>query len=293
MRIILLFVLWPLSFAVAGDLGSYWNEGKAELNGYRLKVSRYGQPRDGRAVLIYVAEPFLESKRVKPNDWRANPADTFQALKLNIVRDFQTGLYDYNTMVSVFVRAENMAPVKITFSSAEWCGHVYDELLFQPSSIQSQFFSYFEGETRKAVFELPADGIAEDSLFLLLRGLREDFVRAGKARGFQLLPSLYVSRLSHQPLAWLNAAVTRAPALQSIEVPAGKFETVVYNLSVADGRTGTFHVEYGYPHRIVRWDLPPDISAELTGTIHVPYWQLNKNGDEKYLADLGLKPTVE
>jgi hypothetical protein len=82
------------------DFDSHWHDGRAELNGYRLKVSRYGQERNGRAVLIYVTEPFSESKRVKVEDWKKNPEDTFDALKLNMIRDFQTGIYDYNTMVT-------------------------------------------------------------------------------------------------------------------------------------------------------------------------------------------------
>src|SRR5688572_26609928 len=110
--------------AHADQFDSHWHDGKAELDGYRLTVSRYGQERTGTAVMIFVTEPFSTSKHVKVDNPRANPADTFDALKLNLVRDFQTGIYDYNTMVSVFVRSDTFAPVKVSFSSAEWCGHV-------------------------------------------------------------------------------------------------------------------------------------------------------------------------
>src|ERR1041384_8212475 len=129
------------------DFDSYWHDGKAELDGYNLSVSRYGQSRKGQGVLVYVIEPFSESKRVKTDDPNKNPADTFDAFKLNAVRDFQTGIYDYNTMVSAFVRSSDLTPVKISFSSAEWCGHVYEELLFYPNKIRGQYISYFEGET--------------------------------------------------------------------------------------------------------------------------------------------------
>ncbi len=36
------------------------HDGKAELDGYRLKVSRYGEQREGTAVMIFVTEPFSE-----------------------------------------------------------------------------------------------------------------------------------------------------------------------------------------------------------------------------------------
>src|ERR1041385_3266626 len=151
-------------FAADPDFDSYWHDGKAELNGYNLTVSRYGQPRKGHAVLAYVTEPFSESKRVKVDDPNKNPSDTFDAFKLNAVRDFQTGIYDYNTMVSTFVRSADLTPVKISFSSAEWCGHVYQELLFHPTKIAGQYISYFEGETGPRNLSNNPTGVIEDHL---------------------------------------------------------------------------------------------------------------------------------
>ena len=66
-----------------------------------------------------------------------------------------------------------------------------------------------------------------------------------------------------------------------------------YTLKTADGRAGTFWVEHAYPHRIIRWELAPDLGAELTGTSRLDYWKLHRNGDESYLKPLGLKPTNE
>src|SRR5262249_30086726 len=150
------------------DFDSYWHDGKAELDGYKFTISRYGQERKGQGVLVYVTEPFSESKRVKVDDPSKNPGDTFDALKLNSVRDFQTGIYDYNTMVSTFVRSKDLTPVKVSFSGAEWCGHVYEELLFDPSKITGQYISYFEGETGPRNLENKMDGVIEDNLLILL-----------------------------------------------------------------------------------------------------------------------------
>src|SRR5262245_28457042 len=121
----------------------HWQDGRAEIDGYRYTVIRYGAERSGQAVLIYVTEPFSERRHVKVDDPRGNPSDTFEALKLNLVRDFQTGIYDYNTTTSLFTRSRDFSPVKIAFSSMEWCGVVYEELSFERTSTLQMLRSYF------------------------------------------------------------------------------------------------------------------------------------------------------
>src|SRR5438093_13182088 len=62
------------------EFGSVWHDGKAELDGYRLTMLRYGQPRAGQAVMVYVTEPFRERARVKADDPSRDPADVFDVL---------------------------------------------------------------------------------------------------------------------------------------------------------------------------------------------------------------------
>jgi hypothetical protein len=276
------------SEAKDADFDSYWHDGKAELSGYRLTVSRYGQERTGRCVMIYVTEPFSSSKYVKLDAPSQNPKDAIDVLKLNLVRDFPTGIYDYNTMISTFVRTDDLAPVKISFTSAEWCGHVYEELLFDAKKIRGHYFSYFEGESGPVEIDRVQDGIAEDNLFILLRGLRGEFLRPGKKMSVPLLPSVFASRLSHESLDWTRATIERLEKTTTIEVPAGTFETIVYKIGTGSNRDGTFYIEKDYPHRIVRWQLPPDVRGELTGSERLQYWRLNRNGHESYLEKLGL-----
>jgi hypothetical protein len=73
-------------------------------------------------------------------------------------------------------------------------------------------------------------------------------------------------------------------------VPAGKFTTSTYDVQISDGRVGGFWIEEAYPHRIVKWSLPPDVSGQLTGSKRLAYWKLNSEGDGKHLEDLGLTP---
>jgi hypothetical protein len=107
------------------------------------------------------------------------------------------------------------------------------------------------------------------------------------------LPGTFYGRLAHKPLAWTTVEIERMAQPQPVEVPAGRFSTMVYALKTADGRTGKFFVEEAYPHRLVRWELLPDVSAEMTGSARLEYWRLHNNGDESYLKSLGIKPTAE
>lgn len=266
-----------------------WYDGKAELDGYELVVSRYGENRNASAVMIFVTEPFSESQHVKLDDATANPKDTFTALKLNLVRDFQTGIYDYDTMVSLFVRAESMAPVKLTFSSMEWCGQVYSEMIFGRNEIRGTYASYFEGESGPIVMGRPPAGVTEDELFVALRGLHEDYLAAGESTVVPYLPGVFYTRLTHHRLAWTQATIARAARNESLTVPAGTFEVMRYDVHIADGRNGIFYIESAYPHRIVKWSLPPDVDGQLTGSARLEYWKLHAEGDEKYLEKLGLR----
>jgi hypothetical protein len=280
-------------FAAEPDFSAHWHDGKAELNGYRATISRYGQERNGQIVAIYVTEPFSKTKFVKVDNHTKNPDDVMDVLKLNLVRDFQTGIYDYNTMVSVFVRTSDFSPVKMSFVSTEWCGNVYEELLFFPNKITGHYYSYFEDESGPRNLDFPKDGIVGEQFLILIRGLRGEFLKAGGKKSVPFLPGLYAGRLAHKPPAWTTAEIGRRTETETVEVPAGKFETMVYAIKLGDGRGGAFYVEKNYPHRIVKWSVFPDVSVELTGSARFEYWKLNKNGDESYLKELGLGPMAE
>ena len=199
----------------------------------------FEEERRGQAVLIYVTEPFSETRRVKVDRPERNPRDTFEALKLNIVRDFQTGIYDYNTMVSLFTRSRDFSAVKITFSSAEWCGHVYEETLFERHRVVDRLESYFEGESALRTLRASKGGVAEDQLFILLRDLRgAAFLEPGGKRVVPFLPSPFYLRLGHRHIGWGTAEIERLRRAERVQVPAGRYECDVYVVRLSDGRDG-------------------------------------------------------
>lgn len=276
---------------------AYWHDGKAELDGYRLTVERYGHARRGHAVAIYVTEPFSRSRHVKLDDPAKTPADAVDVLKLNLVRDFQTGIYDYHTLISLFVQSADFAPLKLAFTGSEWCGQVYEQLDRSGSRLSQRISSYFEGESIERKLEVPAGGVMEDELFILLRGLRAPYLSAGAGRTVPFLASPFHRRLAHREAAWTSARIERLARAETITVPAGTFATDIYTVRTGDGREGRFFVERAHPHRIVRWAWQPaeaggrregTDSAELTGSRRLEYWRLHGPGDERLLEQLGL-----
>ena len=55
----------PTAKELSQTFKDYWYAGKAEITSYKLEQARYGEIRNGKAVLIYVTEDFLPNKQVK------------------------------------------------------------------------------------------------------------------------------------------------------------------------------------------------------------------------------------
>lgn len=274
----------------AQDFWAHWGDGKAELNGYALTQPRYGEPRPGRAVLVYVTEDFSDTLRVKADPGKHPPSDVYPVMKLNAVREFPTGIYDYDVMTSTFLRVAPGWPLaKVSFSSQEWCGHVWHQIAPRGSRLAGLFHSYFDGEADGVDdLEWPAGGVVEDALPVLVRGWMGAWLRPGESRTVPLLPSLLWARLRHQPLAWTKAQVSRSAATRAVSVPAGRFEVTVYTVAVEGGRTLTFEVEAASPFRLVRQAGPEGEELALRGSTRLPYWRLNGPGGERHLKELGF-----
>lgn len=273
------------------DFWKHWGDGQAELSGYRLTQPRYGVLRAGTAVLIYVTEDFSDALRVKADPGRHPATDVFPVLKLNFVRDFQTGIYDYNVLTSTFARIAPGWPVaKISFSSQEWCGHVYHQLLPRAGRIAGVFHSYFDSEADGSDdLPLPEGGLFEDQLPILVRGWLTEYVKPGQSRSVPFLPSLLSARLEHRALAWGRATVSRSAQPVSVRVPAGTFQVSRWTVAVKGGPTLTYDVEISSPYRLLRWASDRGEEGLLLKTARLAYWKLNGPGGEAALKELGLR----
>ena len=264
-----------------------FSDGKAEVSGYDLFMPRYGELRHGRAVAIFVTEPYSKSSNVKVDHFEASNPDHQIVLKLNLVRKFQTGVYDYSLLTSVFADPDaGFRPHEVSFSSQEWCGHVYEETVATPTGWKVRTESYFEGETKTAEVE-GLDVLPEDALLIRLRGLRSATLPT-KGGPLRLLSSATQRRLLHRPALAYETDLSYSETTRDVTVPAGTFATRTATYKRENGKSCGFDLEVSYPHRIIGWSCEDGEVAKLTGTERIPYWNLNGEGQEQGLGGLGL-----
>ena len=273
------------------EFESYWRQGKAELSRYRLKQARYGEIHKGDAVLIFVTEDLLKDLQVK-RDFGKDPADL--VLKLNFTRKFDTGLYPYSLMSSIFTKVDFKQPItpKITFSGQEWCGHVFMQLNRKQDHYAASLRSYFQSEGDRD-FQIPIT-VLEDELWTMIR-IAPDNLPLGE---ISLIPGLQYARLSHQEAAPhpARATLTVATNRDISKHALYRYEIVYQDLD----RTLSIYFERESPYRIMGWQETymsgfGDSAKKLTTTavqthsLFIDYWNKNKNKDRALRKELGLK----
>jgi len=167
--------------------------GKAEIATYKLERARYDTTHPGEAILIFVSEPFLWKKQQVKAD-KPKGKSTVNVLKMNRIDRFTTGVYDYSMYTSVFTPTEAFSPVypmKVTFSSQDWCGQVFAQIN-NDAGFRYRHFSYFqnEGDEQKSVDY----STIEDNIMNLCR-ISDTLLPTGD---FQMIPSLTYLRTAHQ-----------------------------------------------------------------------------------------------
>lgn len=262
-----------------------WGDGKAELSGYRVTVMRYGKPRAGTVVLIYVTETLDRNTLIK-DDGPLPAARRLPVLKLNRMTKFLTGIYPYSVMTSVFSPVdawfgERFTPVKVALSSQEWCGHVWHQIRPEPRRVWSHLRSYFkeEGERDEAL-AVPPGTLYEDALFIQLRELDGPF-NGGRDWSGTLMPSLWSVRKRHRPLAGVAATIRRSDARRG--------EVAVTRFTVERGAHRlVIDVEKAAPRRILGWRTSDGERGEILKTARLAYWRLNGPEGVAYRKQLGL-----
>ena len=263
----------------SAEFKRYWYAGRAEINSYKLSQSRYGQPRDGTAVLIFVTEDFSSKKQVKLDDPENAKDDKINVLKLNFVKEFVTGIYPYSMMQSVFtpvLRDENEHSLKMTMSTQEWCGQVFMQVNLAGDQYQVKSFSYFEQEGDRD-YAIPKT-LLEDEIWNMIR-LEHNALPEGD---FMIIPALFHSRLSHLE--------TKSYPAVAKKIAVGKNVTYTVQIPVLKRKLAITYSSQ-FPYRILSWEeefeergQKQKTSATLDKTLISDYWTKNKN-EFQYLRD--------
>ena len=221
----------------------YWNQGLAELTSYELVQGRYGEERSGKAVLIFVTEPFSRSKHVKLDNPGMSGEDQIDVLKLNFTRNFTTGIYPYSVMTSSFTPyRENPLrnTQKVTTSVQEWCGHVFVQAEKSVSGYDFNSYSYFESEGDES-FELN-NVMLEQELWSLVR-IDPKSIPIGK---IELVPSNEHLRFKHIETKSYTAEIS----IQESE--EGLMSLLVNYMDIERKLVINFNEQF--PHEIDSWE---------------------------------------
>ncbi len=272
-------------------LSDYWYQGKAEITRYTLSQNRYRDLHDGEAVLVFVTEDFLTDKQVK-NEYYENPNST-GVLKMNYLRKFPTGIYDYSIMTSVFTptETENFPhTLKITSSSQEWCGQSYLQFNKEMDYYRATLHSYFEKEA-DTVQQVDL-ALTEDELFNRIRIAPTD-LPTGEV---EIIPGTGYTLLMHKPmqpyLATLTLEAYTGDTFSGDDLKAYRVEFPGLD------RTLEIVFEAQAPYIIEGWtDTYPSVMdgekrttiARRTKTIQSAYWEKNSKGDQNLRAELGME----
>ena len=266
------------------SFGDYWFSGKAELSRYELQQARYGQMRDGDAVLIFVTEDFLPDKQVKADSSNRALTGAWPVLKLNATKKFNTGLYPYSLMTSTFTPLElDKYPhtLKSTTSVQEWCGQTFLQLNLRDDLYRVRGYSYFETEGDRD-FDIPRTWL-EEEVWTRIR-LNPETLPSGE---ISMIPGGMQSRLRHRELEAEPAEAEMAEAGNGL-----RRYTLRYP---ASGRTLAITFDAAFPHRIEGWEetyrdggRERTTTARRTHTERLPYWNLSGNDNAHYREKLGL-----
>lgn len=253
------------SHDLSDEFKSYWFDGKAEVASYDLKQMRYGESREGTAVLIFVKEPFLVNEQVKAN---STSELSFDVIKLNATKKFNTGIYPYSIMQSTFSPLTiDKHAVKIKSSIQEWCGQTYMQLNNR-DKFEIVSHSYFEGEADQQI-NLEKT-MLENEIWTKLR-LNPVGIKAGE---HSIIPDFSYIRLKHIETKAYKADVSQQKIAYKI------ITTIAYKdldriLNIYQNNT--------FPFSVLKWEEKQSendknfTTAVLQKQIKIDYWNKNSN----------------
>lgn len=280
----------PTQVVDSEEFKAYWYDGKAEITSYKLEQARYGELHEGYAVMVFVTEDFSKTKQVKLDNPQNANGDDVKVLKLNRIKKFDTGIYRYSMMDSVFTpvyMGDHPNTLKVTSSSQEWCGNTFTQLNLDENGYDVRSFSYFESEGDQK-FSLQKE-ILEDELWARIR-LAPESLPIGRIK---IIPAAMASRLTHKELKVEIAETT-------INENSSDSNLMDYKLVYDDsGRSMVITFSKTFPYEILSWEETYKSGfgsgakvlttrATKNKMLISDYWNKNNNIDRELRGKLGL-----
>ncbi len=283
--------------AKAPSFWSWWGDGKAEISVYDVQQSRYGEMRSAEQVFVYVTEPMNIPKQVKSDNGKG---EVVNVLKLNRMKQFNTGIYQYNTMTSTFALLDNVRHskwqarkgdfAKVTMTMQEWCGTAFEQMNRQTNGYTVQENSYFESEgDRNTLLTIPPSSplVPADGLFTLARELVQPIEHAK----LTLVRSAEYTRMLHIAPDVFEVSVVRSEDVPDWYDSHSQEECTSISF-VGKEMTYEFVIEKQYPHKISAYRVLRGKSLMEEGYLRTsmrePYWSQNSNANEFLRKKLGL-----
>ena len=264
-------------------------QGKAEVAVYTGKTMRYGHLRDARLVTVTVFEPFIKDELVK-----SESESDFYVLKQNQVLTFQTGVYPYRQMNSLFWSRDSGKLLKASMSTQEWCGTTYKEIRNRKSLLEFHYGSYWQGEGLGYelidVPEYSAYHHLYDEMPLLARS---SAIHDTEAKIFPMLMSSQVNRPDRDIYG-----ISRKPAYRDATIKV-VMDELLFNGNMrpvkkiilrrlpfaVNGQevpeiVDTYVVDQNSSmHPLLRWESSDGSYFQLNTIDYIPYWQMHDPGD--------------
>ncbi len=272
------------TYTVDENFKNHWGDGKAEIASYDLQQSRYGELHTGEATMIFVTEPFSKSKQVKLDNHR-NKKDKVEVLKLNAVRKFNTGIYPYSTMTSIFNAYETDGKaLKVSTSVQEWCGHAFLQFNRKGNKVNFSGHSYFESEGD--VEADISDAYMEDELWNMIR-INPELLPTGN---FKLIPASLFLRLKHHS-PQVTSASAKLTKTQNQQFSDGELYEYTVEYTQPETRAISIYFDTTFPFQIKGWQekgrpiqlgtsseaAPLTTTAILKKAIRLDYWSKHNN----------------
>jgi hypothetical protein len=184
-----------------------WNDGRAEVAFYRVERSTdpYGEPRQQS----FTVGTYLVKHRFSPEKMtKVTNGSGTSAFKYALFYEVESGSYQYKRNWVVNARQRDLAPLKQSFTSFDWCSNQYREIAFPPDGPATYLRRSDDYGNEEATLEAGPTSVPAALVPMLLRGLSfADTTR----RAFEVV------RPGKAPVG----AVVRHAGADTVETPAG------------------------------------------------------------------------